>query len=94
MTIDLQEVERIAQLARLRLDARECRALTDELARILDYVRQLDALDTSDVDPLAHPLDLADATESDEPRPSLDRENALRNAPHHDGTCYRVPAVL
>lgn len=94
MTIDLREVERIAQLARLRLDAGECRALTDELARILDYVRQLDVLDTSDVDPLDHPLDLADATESDEPRPSLDREDALRNAPQHDGTCYRVPAVL
>ena len=94
MTIDLQEVKRIAQLARLRLDARESSALTEELARILDYVRQLDALDTSDVDPLAHPLDLADATESDEPRPSLDREDVLRNAPQHDGRCYVVPAVL
>ena len=43
---------------------------------------------------MAHALDVANVFRDDAARPSLDRESALANAPHHDDECYLVPAVL
>jgi len=94
VTIEPRDVERIAELARLRLSDSERASMARQLGRILDYVKQLDELPTEDVEPLAHPLDLTDVMDEDEPGESLPREEALRNAPRQDGECYRVPAVL
>ena len=57
-------------------------------------MQQLDALDTTAVEPLAHSGDLHNVLAEDVERPSLDRTAALANAPKQDGTCFRVPAVL
>ena len=89
-----QEVERIASLARLVLTDAELDEMTSHLGRIVDYVEQLSELNTSDVEPMAHALDLVNVFREDEPQPSLARADALANAPQSDGEYYLVPAVL
>jgi len=94
MAISVDEVRKVALLARLELRPEELTRLTDELSQIVGYVDLLSELDTSGVEPMAHALDVTNVLAEDEPRPSLDREQALANAPHHDGEAYLVPAVL
>ncbi len=94
MSISRQEVVKVALLARLQLSGDELDTMTEQLSRIVGYVEQLSELDTDQVEPMAHAMDIANVFAPDEVRPSLDRAEALANAPHHDGQCYRVPAVL
>jgi aspartyl-tRNA(Asn)/glutamyl-tRNA(Gln) amidotransferase subunit C len=68
--------------------------MTGELSKIVGLVSQLAELDTSSVEPLAHPLDTKNVFREDEPAPSLTTEQALASAPRHDGSCFLVPAVL
>ena len=88
------DVDRIAKLARLQLNDCQANIMTAQLGQILEYVEQLQALDTESVEPLAHPFEITNAVAEDIPEASLPRDEALSNAPHHDGECYRVPAVL
>jgi aspartyl-tRNA(Asn)/glutamyl-tRNA(Gln) amidotransferase subunit C len=81
-------------LARLRLSADELETMTRQLAQVVDYMALLGELDTSGVEPMAHAIEVANVFREDEVRPSLERTAALANAPHHDGQCYLVPAVL
>lgn len=92
--IDDAEVRRIAKLARLKLSDDEVRLFTRQLAQILDYVRQIEALNTAGVEPLAHALPLTNVLREDEPREGLTRDQALANAPEAERGCFRVPAVL
>ena len=94
MALGRDEVEKVALLSRLRLDDNELQRMTAQLGQIVEYVRQLDDLDTSGVEPMAHAADLSNVFAEDDARPSLDREKALANAPKRDEECYRVPAVL
>ena len=68
--------------------------MTSQLGEILGYVDLLSELDTAQVEPMAHALDVANVFRDDVARPSLERESALANAPHRDEECYLVPAVL
>ena len=94
MSLSLDEVRKVALLARLRLSDEELVHLTPQLAQIVGYVEHLSELDTTGVEPLAHPVELHSVFAEDLPRPSLERSQALANAPKQDGECYRVPAVL
>ena len=87
-------VARIAQLARLDLSEDELVAEQRGLNAILDYVAKLDELDTSDVEPTAHVLDMTQPFRGDEPTPPLKREEALQNAPMHDDQSFVVPRVI
>lgn len=84
----------MALLARLRLTDDELARMTEQLSQIVGYVEQLGELDTETVQPLSHPLPVANVFRDDELRPSLPREEMLAAAPHSDGECYLVPAVL
>ena len=68
--------------------------IDDELGAILDYVDQLQKIDTQGVEPLAHPLPIHNVFRDDEPGPSLGVDEALANAPDRQGDFYGVPAVL
>ena len=92
--IDRAEVERIAELARLELAPDEAERMTAELAAILGYVEQLDALDTSAVEPTSHPLPLRTPLREDRAEPPLAPERAVANALAHDGYAFVVPQVL
>jgi aspartyl-tRNA(Asn)/glutamyl-tRNA(Gln) amidotransferase subunit C len=94
MTLSRADVEKVALLARLELSVAELDALTPQLQHIVEYVEALNELNTEGVEPMAHALDMANVFADDISRPSLPRELALANAPHHDDACYLVPAVL
>jgi aspartyl-tRNA(Asn)/glutamyl-tRNA(Gln) amidotransferase subunit C len=94
MAISRKEVEKVALLGRLLLSEDELDQMTRQLGDILGYVDLLSEVNTDQVEPMAHALDVSNAFRNDLARPSLEREDALQNAPHRDGECYLVPAVL
>jgi aspartyl-tRNA(Asn)/glutamyl-tRNA(Gln) amidotransferase subunit C len=84
----------VAHLARLEMDDAELATMTRQLSAILDYVNQLQQVNTYGVEPLAHPLPIHNVFREDEPMPSLPADQALANAPDRRGEFYGVPAVL
>lgn len=96
MTTELtrDEIQRVAVLARLKLSDAELDSLTSELAQILGHMDQLNELDTEDVEPLVHAIELKNVFRADEVRESLPREEALANAPKSDGRFFQVPQIL
>jgi len=94
MSIARQEVLKIAHLARLDLNDDEVESLARDLTTIVDYVRQLQAIDTRNVEPFSHAVDLNNVFRDDEPVESLSQDAALANAPARQGSFYRVPGVF
>lgn len=94
MSLSRKEVEKVAMLARLRLSDDELVTMTSQLGHVLDYIQQLETINTEDVEPLAHSLDLHNVLAEDELVESLPREKALAAAPKADDECFLVPAVL
>ena len=85
---------KVARLARLDLSEADLARLRPQLSAILDYVTQLQELDTDGVDPLAHPLPVQNVFRDDDPAPPLPVDEALRNAPARAGNYFGVPAVF
>jgi aspartyl-tRNA(Asn)/glutamyl-tRNA(Gln) amidotransferase subunit C len=94
MSLTVDQVQWVAHLARLELSAAELATMTPQLSAILDYVAQLQQVNTDNVEPLAHPLPIQNVFRDDEPVPSLPIAEALANAPDRRGDFYGVPAVL
>lgn len=94
MSITRDQVQKVALLGRLELSEHELDVMTGQLGKIVAYIDQLAELPTDGVAPMAHALDLCNVFVKDEVQPSLARDEALANAPKHDGQCYLVPAVL
>jgi aspartyl-tRNA(Asn)/glutamyl-tRNA(Gln) amidotransferase subunit C len=94
MAITRQDIDKVALLARLQLTDAEGTRMSDELAQIVAYVDQLAQVDTEDVEPMAHAIELQNVFKDDRVGESLPREAALANAPHHNSVGYLVPAVL
>lgn len=92
--LDQAAVRHVAHLARLKITDEEGALYATQLSKVLDYVRQLNELDTSDVPPTAHPLPIANVLRDDVVRPSWSTDEALSNAPDHDRSFFRVPKVL
>ena len=92
--VDRDEVLKIASLAKLHLTEDEVDLYTDQMNEILEYMHQLDELDTENVEPLSHVLDQLNMTRRDKEEPSLDRDEALNNAPDSDGEYFVVPKVI
>lgn len=94
-TIEREDVERVATLARLSLPPARVESLRDELAHILELVGLLDELDTDGIEASAHPLSPRTPLRDDVVTPSVDREEVLAQAPggSRDGG-FSVPKVL
>ena len=92
--MDLRNVQKVASLARLSLSDDELRSAGEQLSTILDYVRLLDEVDTTNVAPLPHPVPAENVFRDDRIVPSLPREAALANAPKSDGQFFIVPRIL
>jgi aspartyl-tRNA(Asn)/glutamyl-tRNA(Gln) amidotransferase subunit C len=92
--ISRDEVKKVSLLGRLLLSEEELDRMTGQLSAILGYMELLGEVNTDQVEPMAHALDVSNAFRADEVRPSLDRDQALANAPSRDAECYLVPAVL
>jgi aspartyl-tRNA(Asn)/glutamyl-tRNA(Gln) amidotransferase subunit C len=89
--INLKEV---AHLARLELTAEEEQKLGAQLGSILTYIEKLKEVDVSNVEPTAHAFPLVNVTRSDEVRPSLPHEEAMRNAPAQSNGLFVVPKIV
>jgi aspartyl-tRNA(Asn)/glutamyl-tRNA(Gln) amidotransferase subunit C len=94
MALTREEARWVAHLARLDLTDDELATLTPQLSAILDYMQQLQQINTDGVQPLAHPLPVQNVFRADEPTPSLSVDYALANAPRRIGDFYGVPAVF
>ncbi|MGF1582006.1 MAG: Asp-tRNA(Asn)/Glu-tRNA(Gln) amidotransferase subunit GatC [Gemmataceae bacterium] len=94
MSITPEEVLWVAKLSRLHLSEEEQRKMTEQLTKIVDYVDQLQEVDTENVEPLDHPLAIQNVFREDEPKTSLKVEEALANAPKQAKKHFSVPAVI
>jgi aspartyl-tRNA(Asn)/glutamyl-tRNA(Gln) amidotransferase subunit C len=92
--ITAAEVQKVANLARLRLTPEDLDRFTHQLSDILDHAADMDALDLADVEPMARPIPLANVFRTDEPGPALDRDEVLAGAPAAEDGQFRVPPVL
>ena len=88
------EVEHVARLARLELTEDEKERMTAQLDAILGYMDKLNALDTSQVEPTTTVIPMVSVMRDDVVRPSLDREEALANAPDRADAFFRVPRII
>ena len=94
MPISRDQVVHVGRLARLGLTDAEIDRLTLQLSDILDHFEALAAVDTTGVEPTAHPLPLQNVMRTDSVAPSLSRDDALSNAPEVEDGLIRVRAVL
>ena len=94
MKLTREQVVGIAELARLDLTEEEFALFREQLSEVLEYAERLQALDTDAIPPTATVLPARNVMRSDEPRPSLAREDILANAPEAKDGCFQVQAIL
>ena len=94
MSISINDVTKVAKLSRLALSEKELQTNTEQLGKILHYVEKLNALDTSQVEPMITATASGNVFRPDVVRPSLDRADALASAPASDGEFFLVPPVI
>ena len=94
MALRLEEIEKLGELARLRIEPGEVDDLVSKLTSILSFVDQLQAADTSSVEPMAHPLDQSQRLRADEVTETDNRELYQQNAPQVECGLYLVPRVI
>lgn len=97
--VTVEDVERVAELANLELKPVETQSMLKDLNAILDYVGELNELDTAGVEPLAQISEIVDAAgrgvlRADMPAPSLQRVAVLPQAPDTDRVFFKVPKVI
>ncbi|HLP23623.1 MAG TPA: Asp-tRNA(Asn)/Glu-tRNA(Gln) amidotransferase subunit GatC [Microbacteriaceae bacterium] len=92
--ITAEQVEHLASLARIALTPDEITHFAAELTDIMHAVEQVNEVAGDDVPPTSHPIPLANVSRADEVANVLDREEALKGAPEHDGSRFVVTAIL
>lgn len=94
MKLTREEVEYVAKLARLRLTEEEKEQMASKLGAILEYIGKLNELDTSNVEPTFHVLDMKNVFREDEVTGSFPQEEILANAPQRIESFFGVPRIL
>jgi len=94
VSLDKDQVQHIAMLARLRLADNEIGETVDKLSRIVDFVDQLSQADTENVVPMAHPLHASQRLRPDQVTEPNDRDHVQENAPSVGDGLYLVPKVI
>ncbi len=94
MSLDKDQVQQIAVLARLKLADDEFAETVDKLSRLVDFVDQLSQAATDDVVPMAHPLDVAQRLRADVVTEANDRDHVQESAPSVENGLYLVPKVI
>jgi aspartyl-tRNA(Asn)/glutamyl-tRNA(Gln) amidotransferase subunit C len=92
--ITREDVEHVAELARLELTAAERERFIAQLNHILTYFEKLNELDTADVEPTSHVIPMSNVFRDDEVQPSLDRTKVLHNAPEESHFFFKVPRII
>jgi len=94
MSLTPDDVKAIARLARLTIAEEDIPAYAKNLSSILEFVAQLDEVDTSAVQPMAHPLDMSQRLREDAVTEKVERERYQQNAPEVEAGLYLVPKVV
>ena len=94
MPVTREDVEKVAVLARLKLNEQEIEEMTSQLNEILEYFEKLQELDTEDVEPLSHILPMKNVYREDKVQPSLSQEEILMNAPEKGHGHFKVPRII
>lgn len=94
MTIDREEVKKVANLARLNITEAEEVAFTTQLNSILEYFDQLSELDTTDVKPTTRAIETSNITRTDTLTPFPAKDDLLKAAPEQQGEFFRVPKII
>lgn len=94
MAVTKKDVEKIAELARLKFTEEELENFTPQMNEILSYMDKLNELDTENVKPLSHPVEQTNVFREDELKPSISTEDALKNAPSKNEHHFKVPKVI
>jgi len=94
MKISMEQVEHVAKLARLHLSEEEKREMSEKLSQILSYMDKLNELETDQIPPTSHVIEVKNVFRDDEVLPSLPVEEALQNAPDRVNGYFRVPRVI
>jgi aspartyl-tRNA(Asn)/glutamyl-tRNA(Gln) amidotransferase subunit C len=92
--IDLEQVRKVALLARLELSPEEEKQFTGQLSSILEYVEQLGELDTANVEPTTRAIEVSNITRDDALEPFAGRGDILDCAPEREDDFFKVPKIL
>lgn len=92
--ISKEDVRYVARLARLNVSEEDTETFTLQLNSILSYMDKLNELDTSDVQPMSHAIDVCNAFRQDTVQGSFAQEVALENAPEREGAFFKVPRIV
>ena len=93
VTLSREDVIHVARLARLELRDDEVELFTAQLRTVLDHAADVAALDLTHLEPSSHPIPLDNVLRTDEPRPSLDRDEVQAQAPAVEDHQFRVPRI-
>lgn len=88
------DIEKVARLARLELSEEEKRTFGKQLEQILDYMEQLNRLDTTGVEPTSHAIPMVNVFREDEVKPSLPKERILEISPDQENGHFKVPRII
>lgn len=92
--ISVDQVKHVAHLARLAITEEEAEKFTKQLDAIITFAEQLNELDTENVEPTSHVLELKNVLREDIPQKGLPREEVLKNAPEQQDGQIKVPAII
>ncbi len=92
--ISAADVAKVARLARLDIADSDITHFTEQLAKVMDHFRDVDALDLSAVEPMTQPYPLVNVLRADEEQPCLDRDEVLAAAPAAEDGRFRVPPII
>lgn len=94
MKITKEQVQHVAKLARLNLTEDEQVELTKDLENIIEFSDKLNELNIENIKPTAHVIPIENVFRKDEARPSLERDELLKNAPQKEDGCFFVPKIV
>ena len=94
MVVNDALIEKLAHLSRLEFNSKEKNEIKNDLQKMIAFVEKLNELDISGVEPLLHMTDEVNVLREDEVKGSVSREEAIKNAPDHDGIFFKVPKVI
>ncbi|MEJ7693519.1 Asp-tRNA(Asn)/Glu-tRNA(Gln) amidotransferase subunit GatC [Daejeonella sp.] len=94
MKINLDTIDKVAHLARLEVKEEDKQGLLNDMNNILTFMDKLNEVNTDNVEPLIYMNDEVNVVREDEVIQVISREDALQNAPKHDGKYFRVAKVI
>ena len=94
MKIDIKTIEKLASLSKLKFTKEELDLILKDMSKMVDFINQLDEIDTEGVEPLIHLNEEFNNWREDEIKEMLDLKEALSNSPIKDSTYFKLPKVL